>query len=107
MCFSLGVCVTSCWWPLWLRTELRHLYLDGNCVIVLSDVLNLSPLKHVSVLKLFGNPIATTNGYRDTVCAVLPSLRVMDGVAVDRGQDGALGMSLTSSYVVHCMTLTV
>ena len=71
--------------------ELRHLYLDGNCLAITADLLNLSSLTCLTVLKLSGNPVADDAGYRDTVCAVLPSLRVLDGTTVDRRVDGAVG----------------
>lgn len=58
--------------------NLRVLYLHGNQITSLADVLKLAKLQHLEKLTLHGNPIAELPNYKMMVCAHLPKLRSLD-----------------------------
>jgi len=58
--------------------RLQVLYLHGNQISHLGDVLKLSKLEHLVKLTLHGNPIAELKNYKLWVAAHLPKLRSLD-----------------------------
>eukprot|EP00043_Microstomoeca_roanoka_P003513 m.44256 g.44256 ORF g.44256 m.44256 type:complete len:187 (+) comp12097_c0_seq1:284-844(+) len=58
--------------------NLGILYLHGNAISSLKEVLKLTDFPHLKSLSLHGNPIEKENGYRGFVVSVLPALKKFD-----------------------------
>lgn len=64
--------------------NLQVLYLHGNAISSLHDVLKLSKLTKLTKLTLHGNPISEQRDYKLWVAAHLPNLRNLDFSAITR-----------------------
>lgn len=64
--------------------KLQVLYLHGNMINSMHDVLKLAKLEHLTKLTLHGNPIAETKNYKNWVLARLPHLKSLDFSTITR-----------------------
>ena len=66
--------------------SLKKLDLTVNFVGELSSIKCLKQLIHFRELYLTGNPCAQFDGYRDYVIAVLPQLKYLDGIEIEKSE---------------------
>ncbi|XP_014273185.1 leucine-rich repeat-containing protein 51 [Halyomorpha halys] len=62
--------------------ELQILYLHGNCIDNMLDILKLKTLKNLKTLTLHGCPIETVPFYRQKMVYLLPQVKNLDFVTI-------------------------
>uniref|UniRef100_A0A3Q2ZV72 Leucine rich repeat containing 9 n=1 Tax=Kryptolebias marmoratus TaxID=37003 RepID=A0A3Q2ZV72_KRYMA len=76
-------CITSLH-GIWKVRSLLELYIGGNQLSTSRDIYFLKGLQNLIILDLYGNPLVTKlENYRIYVVFHLPSLKALDGTAVD------------------------
>lgn len=77
------------------------LYMHGNRISDIKEVMKLRALPHLQKLTLHGNPIAEKPGYRATVAAMLPGLKNLDFGAITKIDRDVVKTFFAKRYEEH------